>query len=493
VKGDSVTANLVILVILAPMATAVLALAGGQRIQQVARLVTGLIVFAGTCLIAVQTLARQASLDIVLSGWQIPLGIRLHVDGLSALLLVMTAFIAGCITIFAEAYYGSKAQHGRLAYFWPLWFIIWAALNALFVSGDAFNLYVTLEIINLAAVALVALPGEQGALEASLRYLVIAFLGSLSYLFGVAILYASLGTLDLQLLNQQAGVDGSYMLAAVLMLIGLMIKTALFPMHFWLPPAHSSAPTPVSALLSGLVVTASAYMIIRLGFTIFAPLLYSPLVTPLGILGGMAVLWGSFHALLQERVKMIIAYSTVAQLGYIFLALPLVAASPDSAVLVWYGVLYFMVCHACAKAAAFLAAGSLIKVLQHDRVGELSGAAERWPMVLMAFGLAGVNLIGVPPSGGFIGKWLMLQAAITGDQWLILLCLIGGSLLAAGYIFRVLGAALQAPESTPALVSPAPQLVFTTLLLAIVPILLGVFSHLPFALLAVGSPFGALP
>ena len=142
-----------------------------------------LTIFCAQAWLPTRLLSPGEVVDIVLSGWQVPLGIRLHVDGLSALLLVMTGFIAACITFFAEAYFGKQAQRGRLAFFWPLWFLAWTALNGLFVSGDAFNLYVTLEIINLAAVAMVALPRTEEAVKAALGYLVIAFLGSLSYLF----------------------------------------------------------------------------------------------------------------------------------------------------------------------------------------------------------------------------------------------------------------------------------------------------------------------
>lgn len=487
------TVHLVITVILVPIGASILTLFCGNMMRRLVCRLAGLTILSCVCLIAYQTSLTREVVDIVLSGWEVPLGIRLHLDGLSALLLLTTALIAVCITFFADVYFGEKAQNGRLAFFWPLWFLVWAALNALFVSGDAFNLYVTLEIINLAAVAMVALPRTNESLKAALNYLVIAFLGSLSYLFGVAILYTAHGTLDLQLLTEVAGVDGPFILAAVLIFLGLMIKTALFPLHFWLPPAHASAPTPVSALLSGLVVTASAYIIVRLGFTVFAPLLQTQLSSLLGLLGGLAVLWGSLHAFLQERVKMVVAYSTVAQLGYVFLALPAITAGPEQAAMVWYGVLYFIICHACAKAAAFLAAGSLLHVLKHDHIARLPGAALHWPVLFMAFGVAGVNLIGLPPSGGFIGKWLMLQAMVASGQWLLLLILIAGSLLAAGYIFRVLGVALQTPEATRPPVSEPLQLSVIAMILAVIPLLLGVFSHLPFSLLAVGSPFGALP
>jgi multicomponent Na+:H+ antiporter subunit D len=488
-----VTPYLVIALLVIPIAASFSALLTNHIVRLASRRLAALTIFCCASLVAYEITLSGEVVDIVLSGWQVPLGIRLHVDGLSALLLVMTGFIAACITFFAEAYFGKQAQRGRLAFFWPLWFLAWTALNGLFVSGDAFNLYVTLEIINLAAVAMVALPRTEEAVKAALGYLVIAFLGSLSYLFGVAILYTSLGTLDIQLLAHRAVADGPFILAAVLMLIGLMIKTALFPLHFWLPPAHASAPTPVSALLSGLVVTASAYMIVRFGFTVFAPLLTTPVTMLLGLLGALAVVWGSLHAFMQERVKMVIAYSTIAQLGYVFVVFPIVTINPDSVSLVWYGVLYFMVSHACAKAAAFLAAGTLKKALGHDSIAHIGGAAIHWPMVLMAFGLAGVNLIGLPPSGGFIGKWLMLQGAIKAGQWLIVATLIVGSLLAAAYIFRVLRVALRTPEGPPPQAQNIAPLAALALILAMAPLLLGVFSQFPFALLAVGSPFGGAP
>jgi formate hydrogenlyase subunit 3/multisubunit Na+/H+ antiporter MnhD subunit len=211
------------------------------------------------------------------------------------------------------------------------------------------------------------------------------------------------------------------------------------------------------------------------------------------MLGAAAVLGGSLHALLQKRVKMVIAYSTVAQLGYVFLVFPLAAAGPEVARLAWYGALYFAVSHACAKAGAFLAAGALIRANGHDQVARLAGAAERLPMVVFAFALAGVNLAGLPPSGGFIAKWMMLHAAIDAGLWSILLVLVVGSLLAAAYVFRIIERSLVSSDE----VVPAPPLsrwlTWPTLLLALVPILLGVLSKFPLQLLYIGNPVGGLP
>jgi formate hydrogenlyase subunit 3/multisubunit Na+/H+ antiporter MnhD subunit len=449
------------------------------------------------CLVTVVNLHHGGTpYRVHLGGWGTPLGIDLMVDGLAALMLITTAVIALCITVYARTYFGAPSAGGRKVLFWPLWLIMWGALNALFLSADVFTLYVTLELINLSAVALVGLPRTADALRAAIRYLFIAFLGSLSYLFGVGLLYGSAGALDIATVAAAVEPTNTYYAAAALMLVGLMIKSALFPMHFWLPPAHANAPSPVSALLSGLVVTASVYILIRLGFTVFRPLLQSSLPHLLGGLGAAAVIWGSVTALLQARVKMVIAYSTLAQVGYVYLLFPLAAGEPEAAALAWYGGVYFAVCHACAKAAAFLAAGVVMKRVGHDDVMRLPGLARALPMAFFAFGVAGINLVGLPPSGGFMAKWLLLQAALVQGAWTVVAVLAAGSLLAAGYTVRVMERAFVEKGRNAAARAPDREgrtLALPALALALVPLALGFFAHIPLGLLEIGSPVGGLP
>lgn len=482
----------VLLALLAPLsgALAATALQGRSRgpFLAAAALAT---LFAGLAL-AAGTLAGGQPLQYLVGGWPVPLGIRLYVDGLSSLLLAATSLIGGGITLYAR-YYFASAQGGRHAFFWPLWFLMWTGLNGLFLAGDVFNVYVMLELINLSAVALVALPRTAESLRAALRYLVIAFLGSLSYLFGVGLLYVAQGQLDLQGLAATASATPSLALAGCLMLLGLMIKTALFPMHSWLPPAHAVAPAPVSAMLSGLVVTASAYLLIRLAFTLFAPLLDTPLAALIGAMGAMAVLWGSINALLQRRMKMVIAYSTVAQLGYVFLLFPLASVNAELATFAWYGGIYFAVCHAFAKAGAFLAVGTVMRATGHDRIAQLAGVGMRLPMALFAFALAGVNLIGLPPSGGFIAKWLLLRSSLDAGMPAIAAVIVAGSLLAAAYVFRILEGCFAEDPRADVRTDLPPGLAWSALFLALLPILLGFFSGTPLSLLAVGSPVGAMP
>lgn len=402
----------------------------------------------------------------LLGGWDAPLGINLRADGLTAMMLGMTAVVGIAVSIYALPYMAANAEKERR--FWPLWLFAWAAMNALYQANDVFNLYVTLELMALSAVALVALTGTGAALWGAMRYLLVSLLGSLAYLLGVALLYQSFGTLDLDLLGERA--DQSLMLALPLgaMIAGLLLKTGLFPFHVWLPPAHGSARAPVSALLSGLVVKASFYLIVRLWFTFTPEGEALPLL--LGSLGAAAIFWGSFQALRQTRLKLLVAYSTVAQLGYLFLAFPLAAMNPD---LAWSGAIYLAVSHGLAKGAMFLAAGSVMTQSGHDHISGLDKVVERMPLTLTAFALAGISLSGLPPSGGFVGKWMLLQTAMAHGLWLWAFVLISGGLLTATYVFRVLGFAFTESDHKREANEVPQTMEWTALLLALGAVALG--------------------
>ncbi len=416
-------------------------------------------------------------------GWGAPLGINLYADGLSLLMLAITALVGFGISVYSSGYF--ERQHSTR--FWPLWLLVLAALNALFLSNDIFNLYVTLEVMGLAAVALAALTGSRDALSGAMRYLLANLLGSLSYLFGVALLYHGFGSVDITTLAVQ--VKGSPTTWAALGLIGagLVLKTALFPLHFWLPPAHASAPAPVSALLSALVVKASFYILLRLWLEIFGPL-GGDVDTLFGVLGAVAVLWGSLQALRQTRLKLLVAYSTVAQIGYLFLAFPL---AMSAGVMAWNAAVYLALSHALAKAAMFLATGNMLRFGGHDRIADLDRVVQRLPLTATAFALAGVSIMGLPPSGGFIGKWLLLEVALAQGQWGLVVIIVLGGLLAAGYVFKVLGQAFtQAAVMHESRAVPA-SMEWAALLLAFGAILLGFLATPVLSLVGIGSPFGA--
>lgn len=452
-----------------------------------------------------------------IGGWGAPLGIDLVLDGLSMLMLLLTAVIGIAITSYAHGYFkpppqprpdrlspaassnpgnsstnqDSEAQH-QYNYFWPLWLFLWAALNALFLSGDLFNLYVTLELMGFAAVSLTALARSPDVLRAAMRYLLVSLSGSLMYLMGVVFLYAGYGVLDMAALSTAVSQDpGSYTLvaAAALMTVGLAMKTALFPFHFWLPPAHANAAAPVSALLSALVVKGSFYILLRAWMLIFYPLADSYIPLGLSLFGAAAILWGSFQAMRQSKLKMLVAYSTVAQLGYLFLLMPILLG-PGGQQEALGGIILFLMAHALAKAAAFLSAGNILYATGDDKLKSLAGLTSHVPMSLAAFSVAGVSLTALPPSGGFLAKWSMLSTTFTYGYWPLALIIVAGGLLAAVYIMRVIVRLFSQPEiAKPPGKRVSPFMALPTFILAVLAIMLVFSGTFVFDILAVGTPW----
>ncbi|MFN4089955.1 MAG: complex I subunit 5 family protein [Alphaproteobacteria bacterium] len=481
--------------IVAPLAAAMGAIVAGRHAPRLAR--PAAILLALPALLAAAGVAGSGPLRVAVGGWEAPLGIALVADGLSGAFLVTTAAVMIGVVLAARPVFAMPRGETRAAYtFWPLAFFLWAALNAVFLSGDLFNLYVALELLTLAAIGLVAIEGKAETIAAAIRYALFALFGSLIYLLGAALLYATCGTLDMVLLADRVGDEPAALAAGALMTAGLAAKTALFPFHAWLPPAHSGAPAPASAMLSGLVPKASFYVVLRLWFDVMPDSAGQLLPQMLGALGAAAILYGSLLAIRQDRLKLIVAYSTVAQIGYLFLVFPLAgggsAAQPWSAG-AWTGGVFHALSHASAKAAMFLCAGLLLQAVGHDRLSGLTGTARTMPMTLFAFGLAAVTLMGLPPSGGFIAKYLMLTAALAGGQIVWAAVMLAGGVLAAVYLFRPLTHAFArgAAEGTAAH-APVPRAhQAVPLVLAGLSILLGVASAGPYAFLQIGRPAAA--
>lgn len=441
--------------------------------------------------VATAALADTVAVEVVLGGQAPPLGIGLRLDAFSLLMLWLVAVAGGLSALHAACLYRPGSPEG--ARFWPVWLLMVAGLNGLFLSADLFNLYVAIELVTLAGVALVAWSGRPGALRAAMRYLLLAMLASLAYLLAVALLYSEHGTLDLYLLAAGMPDAGpATRTALALGTVGLLLKAAIFPLHVWLPPAHSRAPGAVSAVLSALVVKAALYILYRLWFWTLDAVQAPGLGLLLGLLGAAAIIYGSVAALVQPRLKTMVAYSTVAQLGYLMLVFPL-AVGAVAGPLAWKGAVYQLLCHGLAKAAMFLAAANLMRGLGSDRLADLAGADRRFGLSVFAFGLAGVSLMGLPPSGGFLAKWLMLEAAWAQQGWGWLGVLMLGSLLAAIYVFRALSAMFAAPADTAAApVGGRPVsagMGLTALALALLALVAGFASAPVFDLLDAGPPF----
>jgi multicomponent Na+:H+ antiporter subunit D len=295
--------------------------------------------------------------------------------------------------------------------FWPLWLFLWAALNALFQAGDVFNLYVTLELLGLSAVALVALTGSGPALWGAMRYLLVSLLGSLAYLLGVALLYHAYGTVDLALLGERA--DGGLQLAVPLgaMIAGLLLKTACSRSTSGCRrrmaararrsarccrPGRQGLVLPAAAAVVHLHArgrgTAGPARLTRRGGGV------------LGLDPGAAAAPAQAARRLLDR-------------GAARLPVHRLSAGRVEPALAWGGSIYLALSHAFAKGAMFLAAGSIMTEGGHDEIDELDRVVERMPLTLAAFALAGISLAGLPPSGGFVGKWMLLQAAMEQGLW----------------------------------------------------------------------------
>jgi multicomponent Na+:H+ antiporter subunit D len=494
---DAITTTggfLLVLSIVVPVAGVLLAFVLRDRHV---RLVAYAIVSLGLAIavaILVALPQSQGPLVYLLGAWPPPLGVALRADGLSAVMLATTAVVICAVAVFAAADFATTETRAPFA-FWVLLLAIWGALNTIFLGGDLFTLYVALELLTFAAVPLVSLDGRGETVRAALRYLLFALLGSVLYLLGTALLYGLYGTLDIVLLSHRVGAEPAALVAAALMTTGLLAKTALFPLHLWLPPAHAGAPAAASAVLSGLVVKGSFFIVVRLWFNVVPGLTGFAATQLLAALGGAAIVFGSVVALRQERLKLLIAYSTLAQIGYLFLMFPLAldASGRLESGGALAGGLLQAISHATAKAAMFMAAGSIYAALGQDRIAGLGGMGRLLPISVLTFALSGLALMGAAPGGAYLAKELLLQAAAEKGQWWWAIVLEAGGIFTGAYVVLVLAHALAPANEPTTLDSAAPRLQeVAALALALCSLLLGLVPWEPYLPLPHGVASGKL-
>jgi formate hydrogenlyase subunit 3/multisubunit Na+/H+ antiporter MnhD subunit len=421
---------------------------GGRNAQRVA-FITMAVGFGVAVAVADHYLRSGVPVVYLLGGWAPPLGVALRADALAVVMMLVVAVVIFGIGVYACADFGtpSGAREARAPFtYWLLLMAVWGSLNLVFVSGDLFTLYVALELLTFAGVPLVSLEGRGDTLRAALRYLLFALLGSVLYLLGAVLLYGAYGTLDIALLAGRIRPDPATLAAAALMTTGLLAKTALFPLHIWLPPAHAGAPAAASAVLSALVVKGSWFLVVRLWFDAMPGVVTLSAAQLLAGMGAAAIVFGSIVAVRQERLKLLVAYSTLAQIGYLFLMFPLAFDAGGTALAhggALTGGLLQAISHATAKAGMFMAAGLVYAALGHDRIADLGGVARAMPVTVLTFAVAGLALMGVVPSGAYLAKKLLLYAAADSGQWWWTLVLQGGAVFTAGYVVLVLVNALR--------------------------------------------------
>lgn len=426
---------------------------------------------ASACSLAIAVqLARHVHSDGVISyalgGWPAPYGIELVVDSFSALLLVIVTGASTVALLVSRQGTEHQVPADRQHLLYTAWLLALAGLSGIVVSGDAFNIFVFLEISSLATYILIAGGPRRQALSAVFKYLVIGTVGATFYLIGVGLIYMMTGTLNLADMEVRLGeVSGlrPVLAAAGFITVGLALKAAVFPLHTWLPNAYAFAPHAVTVFIAACATKVSLYVLLRFDFAVFQGNLpghivqFAGFVVPLGIL---AVLVASAIATMETNLKRLLAYSSVAQVGYILIGAGLASATGLTAAIV------HMFNHALAKGALFIAVACLAMRMSGDTLEALAGAGRRQPLTMAAFIVAALSLIGLPGTAGFVGKWFLVLAALELGPWGVLLVLpvLLGSLLAVIYIWRIVEAAYFRPAPAAALArSEAPPMMLATL------------------------------
>lgn len=383
----------------------------------------------------------QGVLSYAVGGWEPPWGIEVRIDVASALVLSIVTGISSLVLVYAKDSIAKEIDPSQHTLFYTAHLLCLAGLSGILSTGDAFNLFVFLEISSLATYTLVSLAADKRCLTAAFRYLIMGTIGATFILIGVGMLYMQTGTLNmLDLATRIAEYDTSRTLNTGLafILVGVSIKLALFPLHMWLPPAYTHAPSAVSAFLASTATKVAVYVMVRFIFTVFgAEYVFLTMGMDIILLGLaiVAIFKCSFMATVQSNIKTVLAYSSVAQIGYMILGISLVTSAGLMA-----GLLHIFN-HALMKGALFMAVGAVLLRTGSVDIKAFQGLGKQMPYTMAAFTIAGLSIIGVPLTVGFVSKWYLVTAALEQQHWLVAFIVLVGSLLAVVYIGRILEAA----------------------------------------------------
>lgn len=397
-----------------PLAIAFLLPLFGKKGKDAATLLANLATLSLLAL-AVASIGKSGVYEI--GKWSIPLGINMVLDGLSSLLLLAISVVSAAAMLFSVRY---MEQYTAKSKYLSLFMLMVAGMNGVVLSGDIFNLFVFLEIASLASYALVGFGCEHEELEASFKYMVLGSIGSIFVLFAVALIYGNTGSLNMAYISKAiagSGLNAGLAFALCLFIAGFGLKAALVPFHAWLPDAHPSAPAPISAMLSGVIIKAlGVYALARVVFNVFGVSVQIGWV--ITVLGLLSMVFGAFLAIGQWDIKRLMAYSSISQLGYVVLGIGLgaiIIAKGDNvawASLAILGGLFHLVNHAVYKSLLFLASGSVQMATGTREMREMGGLAERMPVTRATCLVASASIAGVPPFSGFWSKLILVIAAV---------------------------------------------------------------------------------
>lgn len=426
---------------------------------------------------------KSGPISYVVSSWERWFGIEIFFDHISAFALLISA-LGLLIIVFSRRYIEKEIDERKIPVYYTLLLLNLAGMLGFVITGDLFNLFVMMEILSLSGYALVAIGEEKIAQLAAFKYLILGAVSSLSVLMAIGFLYSITGSLNMHEIASYLPHATSYVpvatVAFALFVVGFSVKAALFPLHVWLPDAHSIAPSPVSALLSGLVVKIGVCGFLRILFMyryVGGLIDIRPVLGVISWLAAITIVMGAFFAVFQDDIKMMLAYSTVSNIGYIFLGLSLV--QPNALI----GGIVHIFNHAIIKVLLFLCAGALIYKTGHRRLSDLQGIAKKMPVTMACMSIGVISIVGIPPTNGFICKWFIAVGAMDAGKPLFAAALLFGALLIFAYYIRILNAAYfrEPPEEHKGIDEAPLSMLIPIVILAAACLVLGIGAYLPLA------------
>jgi len=371
-----------------------------------------------------------------LGGWAPPWGIEYRIDAANALVALVVSGIAALTLPYALKSVIKEIPEKQHALFYTAFMLCLTGLLGIAQTGDIFNLFVFLEISSLSSYALISLGRQRQALTAAYQYLIMGTIGATFFIIGVGLLYAMTGTLNMADLSQRLPELYNHRTihtAFAFIMVGFALKLALFPLHLWLPNAYTYAPTVVSIFLAATATKVAVYVMLRMVFSVFgfSFIENTPADELFILLCVMGILSMSFYAIYQKDSKRLLAYSSVAQIGYMMLGIGLGSVLGVTATMV------HLFNHALMKGALFMAIGTLVYRVSSSRLEHFSGLGKQMPWTFGAIVIGGLSLIGVPGTAGFISKWYLVLAAIEKQNWFIVGVILTGSLLAVVYVWKL--------------------------------------------------------
>lgn len=443
-----ITANLPALQVVIPLLAAPLSLV--LRRPGLAWLFT-LLISIITLFVSLELLRQVLSGGVIsyaMGGWEPPWGIEYRVDTVNAFVLLIVSIIGAVVMLSAGESVAREVPEDKQPLFYTAYLLCLTGLLGIAITGDAFNLFVFLEISSLSSYIMISLGQDRRSLTAAFQYLIMGTIGATFILIGVGLLYMMTGTLNMHDLSQRLPAimeTRTVHSAFAFLTVGISIKLALFPLHLWLPNAYTYAPSVATAFLAATATKVAVYVLLRFVFTVFG-VEFAFEMMPLGeilmLLALLAIFSGSTVAIFQDNIKRMMAYSSVAQIGYMILGISFATVTGLTA-----GILHLFN-HAMMKGALFLALGCIVyRIGGNVRLDDFRGLGKTMPWTMAAVVAGGLSLIGVPLTVGFVSKWYLVLAALEQGWWPIAVMVLVGSLLAVVYIWKLVEAAyFQAPK-----------------------------------------------